>query len=71
MATKFQRSRRERRRKKDEVMRLELIVQFFEEPQNRKVLNNLRQLLGRQRKQEAFLNGKREYKPRVKERETD
>lgn len=71
MATKFQRSRRERRRKKDEAMRLELIVQFFEEPQNRKVLNNLRQLLGRQRKQEAFLNGKREYKPRVKERETD
>lgn len=71
VATKFQRSRRERRRKKDEVMRLELIVQFFEEPQNRKVLNNLRQLLGRQRKQEAFLNGKREYKPRVKERETD
>lgn len=71
VATKFQRSRRERRRKKDEVMRIELIVQFFEEPQNRKVLNNLRQLLGRQRKQEAFLNGKREYKPRVKERETD
>ena len=71
MATKFQRSRRERRRKKDEAMRLELIVQFFEEPQNRKVLNNLRQLLGRQRKQEAFLNGKRDYKPRVKERETD
>lgn len=66
-ATKLKNSRKERRRQKDEVMRLELIVQFFEEPQNRKVLNNLRQLLGRQRKQEEFLNGKRQYKPRVKE----
>lgn len=57
----------ERRRQKDEVMRLELIVSFFDEPQNKKVLNNLRQLMGRQRKQEEFLNSKREYKPRVKE----
>ena len=66
-ATRLRNSRRERRRQKDKVMRLELIVQFFEDPQNRKAINNLRQLLGRQRKQEEYLSGKREYKPRVKE----
>lgn len=66
-ATRLRNSRRERRRQKDEVMRQELIVSFFDEPQNKKVLNNLRQILGRQRKQEEFLKGKREYKPRVKE----
>lgn len=67
VATKFQRSRKERRRQKDELMRRQLIVDFFNEPQNKKVLNQLRQLLGKQRTQEEFLNGKREYKPRVKE----
>lgn len=67
VATKFQQSRRERRRQKDELMRRQLIVDFFNEPQNKIVLNQLRQLLGRQRTQEEFLNGKREYKPRVKE----
>lgn len=67
VATKFHRSRKERRKYKDEVMRRQLIVDFFNEPQNKKVLNNLRQLLGKQRTQEEFLNGKREYKPRVKE----
>lgn len=67
VATRLHRSRRERRRQKDELMRRQLIVDFFNEPQNKKVLNNLRQLLGKQRTQEDFLNGKREYKPRVKE----
>lgn len=67
VATKFQRSRRERRKHKDDVMRLQLIVDFFDEPQHRKMLNNLRQLIGKQRSQEAYLDGKREYKPRVKD----
>ena len=67
VATKLHNSRKERRRQKDEVMRRQLIVDFFNEPQNKKILNNLRQLLGKQRTQEEFLNGKREYKPRVKE----
>ena len=49
---------------KDIVMRDELVVSFFEEPENRKVLNKLRQLLGRQRKQEEFLASDRVYKPR-------
>lgn len=52
VATQLHNSRKLRRANKDIVMRDELIVNFFEEPENRKVLNKLRQLLGRQRKQE-------------------
>lgn len=67
VATKSQRSRKGRRKHKDDVMRLQLVVDFFDEPQHRKMLNNLRQLIGKQRSQEAYLDGKREYKPRVKD----
>lgn len=66
VATKFQRSRRERRRQKDEVQRLELIVNFFNELNNKNTVKKMRNLLGRQRKEEEFLKGKRIYKPRVK-----
>lgn len=67
VATKFQRSRRERRRQKDEMMRLELIVSFFDEPTPKSALGKMTQLLGKQRKNEEFLNGERHYNPRVKE----
>ena len=63
--TKLQQSRRERRRQKDEVKRLRLLIEFFNDPANKSTLNKLRQLLGRQRKEEEFLNGDRIYKPRV------
>lgn len=66
VATRLQRSRRTRREYKDIVMRNKLIVEFFEEAANRKVLNQLRQLLGRQRREEEFLQSKRIYKPRMK-----
>lgn len=66
VATKFQRSRRERRKQKDEVQRLELIVNFFNEQNHKNTVKKMRQLLGRQRKEEEFLKGKRVYKPRVK-----
>lgn len=66
VATKLQHSRRERRRNKDAVKPCEQIVRFFDDQQNRKTLNQLRQLLGRQRKEEDYLFGDREYKPRVK-----
>lgn len=66
VATKFQRSRRERRKQKDEVQRLELIVNFFNEQNHKNTVKKMRQLLGRQRKEEEFLKGKRTYKPRVK-----
>ena len=64
VATQLHNSRKLRRANKDIVMRDELIVNFFEEQENRKVLNKLRQLLGRQRKQEEFLASDRVYKPR-------
>lgn len=67
VATKFQRSRRERRRQKDEMMRLELIANFFDEPTPKSALGKMQQLLGKQRKNEEFLNGERHYNPRVKE----
>lgn len=65
VATKFQRSRRERRRQRDEMMRLELIVQFFDDPTPKSTINKMRQLLGKQRKQEEYLNGERYYNKRV------
>ena len=65
VATKLQRSRRERRRQKDEMMRLELIVQFFDEQTPKSTVNKMRQVLGRQRKQEEYLNGERHYNKRV------
>ena len=65
--TKLQQSRRERRKKKDEVKRLELIVRFFDEPGNKGTLNKMRQLLGKQRKEEEYLNGERHYYKRVDE----
>lgn len=66
-ATKFKQSRQRRRRAKNETIRLQPIVDFFNEQESRKTLNRMRQLLGQQRKKEKFLNGDKEYKPRVKE----
>ena len=65
--TKLQQSRRNRRRQKDEMMRLELIVKFFDEPNPKNTLNKMRQLLGKQRKEEEYLNGERHYNNRIKE----
>lgn len=65
MATQLQRSRRLRRRNKDMVKRCEQIVKFFEVQNNRAVLNQMRQLLGRQRKEEEYLDGERTYTPRA------
>lgn len=66
VATRLQASRRERRANKDIMQRDELLVEFFKDQQNRKTLNMLRQLLGRQRKVEEYLQSERVYKPRVK-----
>lgn len=67
VATKLQRSRKVRRENKDTVLMLENIVNFFEDPQNKKVLNQMVQLLGTQRKQEKMILSERTYKPRVEE----
>lgn len=65
-ATKLQQSRRERRRQKDEVQRLEPVVNFFNELNHKSTLKKMEQLLGKQRKVEEYLNGERVYYPRVK-----
>ena len=65
VATKLQHSRRSRRKNKDIVMRNELVVKFFEEQSHKSTLNKMRQLLGRQRKEEEFSQSKRTYKPRI------
>lgn len=66
ICTKLYRSRLERRRYKDIVEELEEVIQFCDNPQNKKVLNQLTQLLGRARKVEKY-HRERQYIPRVKE----
>lgn len=63
--TRLAQSRRERRKCKDEMNRMRLVVEFFNEPAHKHTLNKMRQLLGKQRKEEEYLNGDRIYKPRV------
>lgn len=65
ITTKLRRSRKVRRQNKDAVRRNQLIVEFFNDQSNKATLNKMRQLLGRQRKEEEYLNSVRVYKPRV------
>ena len=62
---RLQESRRERRRNKDMVELTENINQYFGSPSGKKLLEELRQLLGRQRKAEQYVTGHREYRKRV------
>lgn len=64
-ATKLHRSRRKRRESKDKVLLYTEVYKFFTDKTNRDVLNRMRQLLGRQRKEEEYLGGERVYKKRV------
>lgn len=66
-ATRLQQSRKLRRKNKDILQRNEEIVKFFEEQGPRNTLKRMRQLLGKQRTVEQYLDGKRVYKPRVEE----
>ena len=63
--TKLRRSQKVRREDKDVIRRNQLIVEFFNDQNNKATLNKMRQLLGRQRKEEEYLNSKRVYKPRA------
>ncbi len=62
-ATALQRSRRYRRAEKDKTILYGEVIKFCDE--NRKFLNSLRQLLGRQRKEEEYLHSNRKYKKRA------
>ena len=66
-ATKLQQSRRLRRKNKDILQRNEEVVKFFEEQGQKGLLKRMRQLLGKQRTVESYLDGKRVYKPRVEQ----
>jgi hypothetical protein len=71
VATKLAINRKDRRYYKDRVEQLEPIVQFFEEPQNKKMLDKLKQVLGVVRKTEIH-HKDRIYIPRVlKEKKND
>ena len=71
VATKLAVNRKDRRYYKDRAEELEPIVQFFEEPQNKKMLDKLKQVLGVVRKSEAY-HKDRVYIPRVlKERKDE
>ncbi len=64
IATQLAHNRQARRNYKDAVEELEPIVEFFEDPKNRSVLNSMSQLLGQVRKVESY-HKKRFYVPKV------
>ncbi len=68
IATQLAHNRQARRSYKDAVEELEPIVEFFEDPKNRSVLNSMSQLLGQVRKVESY-HKRRFYVPRVIEGE--
>lgn len=64
VATKLAVNRKDRRYYKDRVEELEPIVQFFEEQQNKKMLDKMKQMLGVVRKSELY-HKDRKYIPRM------
>ena len=66
ICTKLHNSRTERRKHKDIVEEREEIVKFFADPQHKKTLDQMTQLLGRVRKIEKY-HTDRSYVPRVKD----
>ncbi|MBQ8802293.1 MAG: hypothetical protein IJZ53_01470 [Tyzzerella sp.] len=56
LCTKLHKSRIERREYKNAVELTEDIVNFFQEPQHKKTLDQMRQLLGKVRKVEKYHN---------------
>ncbi len=64
LATKLAINRKDRRYYRDRVEELEPIVRFFEDPQNKKVLDKLKEVLGQTRKAENY-HKNRIYIPRV------
>lgn len=66
ICTRLHKSRNDRRRYKDTVEEREDLVMFFHDPQHKKTLEQLPQLLGRVRKVERY-HADRTYTPRVRE----
>ena len=70
LATKLAINRKDRRYYKDRVEELEPIVNFFSEPQNKKVLDKFTDVLGKVRKAERY-HEDRTYVPRVLKEKKD
>lgn len=64
IATKLSKTRRERRDHKDLAMALEPLVEFLTSDRGQRMLNDLREALGKTRKVEAYMETRRYY-PRV------
>lgn len=64
VATKLAINRKDRRYYKDRVEELTPIVEFFNDPVNKKVLDKMKQVLGETRKSEGY-HSNRKYIPRV------
>ena len=64
IATRLALNRKDRRYYKDRVEEVEPIVEFFEDQQNKKVLEKLKKVLGDTRRQESY-HKDRKYIPRV------
>lgn len=64
IATKLAINRKDRRYYKDRVEELEFIVKFFEDPQNKKMLDKIKQVLGETRKAENY-HKDRTYIPKI------
>jgi hypothetical protein len=64
LATQLSINRKERRYYKDRIEELEPIIEFFNEPQNKKVLDKLTNILGDIRKAERY-HKNRSYIPKV------
>lgn len=64
IATKLAANRQARRHFKDSVEELEPIVNFFNEPKNKEIINRLSQLLGQVRKIESY-HSNRFYVPKT------
>ncbi len=64
IATQLVSNRQARRSYKDAVEELEPIVEFFEDPQNRNLINRMSELLGQVRKVENY-HQRRIYVPKV------
>lgn len=64
IATKLSTNRKDRRYYKDRVEEFEPIIEFFKDPNHKKTLDQLTQVLGKLRKTEDY-HKNRTYKPKV------
>lgn len=65
VATRFQQSRRARRKAKDRAQLYEYVSNFYTDKQNQNLIKALRRLQNEQITREKYLFGKREFKNRV------